>query len=76
MASVNVDIWNRAVEIAEKFGISRQEALERIREQDKVEREERLQERKMEMEYKLHEKKLEMEREERFKKKKWIAKNG
>ena len=57
MASVNVDIWDRAVEIAEKFGISRQEALERIREQDKVEREERLQERKMEMEYKLHEKK-------------------
>ena len=50
MASVNVDIWDRAVEIAEKFGISRQEALERIREQDKVEREERLQERKMEME--------------------------
>jgi len=31
MASVNVDIWDRAVEIAEKFGISRQEALERSR---------------------------------------------
>jgi len=27
MASVNVDIWDGAVEIAEMFGISRQEAL-------------------------------------------------
>lgn len=66
MTSNSSDIWERAIELAEKFNVSRQEALDRIREQDRLDREERLQERKIEMEFKLKEKEMEVERQNKL----------